>query len=166
MGVVAPGSFLRASRGRPVQVLLFLRRLNTPLPPPHPRPPPAALHLAAFYEYPEVVEHCTSQPLHLAAFYEHPEVVQVLLAAGADTDARNSTGNTPLQGNLDVVRMPFETTKVKCQKLCPSLSQFACIKGNLDVARILLDAGADLYATSDDKGNALEYAQGVHARWL
>ncbi|CAI7754405.1 unnamed protein product [Closterium sp. NIES-53] len=71
--------------------------------------------------------------LHLAAFYEHPEVVQVLLAAGADTDARNSTGNTPLQ--------------------------FACIKGNLDVARILLDAGADLYATSDDKGNALEYAQ-------
>ncbi|CAI5493982.1 unnamed protein product [Closterium sp. Naga37s-1] len=55
--------------------------------------------------------------------------------------------------------MPFETTKVKCQKLCPSLSQFACIKGNLDVALILLDAGADLYATSDDKGNALEYAQ-------
>ncbi|CAI5506472.1 unnamed protein product [Closterium sp. Naga37s-1] len=71
--------------------------------------------------------------VHLAAFYEHPEVVQVLLAAGADTDARNSTGNTPLQ--------------------------FACIEGNLDVARILLDAGADLYATSDDKGNALEYAQ-------
>ncbi|CAI5531793.1 unnamed protein product [Closterium sp. Naga37s-1] len=48
--------------------------------------------------------------LHLAAFYEHPEVVQVLLTAGADTDARNSTGNTPLQfacikGNLDVARM-------------------------------------------------------------
>ncbi|CAI5462190.1 unnamed protein product [Closterium sp. Yama58-4] len=71
--------------------------------------------------------------LHLAAFYEHPEVVQVLLAAGADTEARNNTGNTPLQ--------------------------FACLKGNLDVARMLLDAGADLYATSDDKGNALEYAQ-------
>ncbi|CAI6001696.1 unnamed protein product [Closterium sp. NIES-64] len=114
----------------------------------------------------EAIKDAAKEALHLAAFYEHPEVVQVLLAAGADTDARNSTGNTPLQGNLDVVRMPFETTKVKCQKLCPSLSQFACIKGNLDVARILLDAGADLYATSDDKGNALEYAQGVHARWL
>ncbi|GJP35746.1 hypothetical protein CLOM_g20275 [Closterium sp. NIES-68] len=71
--------------------------------------------------------------LHLAAFYEHPEIVQVLLAAGADTEARNGTGNTALQ--------------------------FACLKGNLDIARMLLDAGADLYATSDDKGNALEYAQ-------
>lgn len=35
--------------------------------------------------------------LHLAAFYEHPEVVETLLKAGASTEIRNESGNTALQ---------------------------------------------------------------------
>ena len=37
--------------------------------------------------------------------------------------------------------------------------QFACLKGNVEIARMLLEAGADLDASSDDKGTAMDYAQ-------
>jgi hypothetical protein len=39
--------------------------------------------------------------------------------------------------------------------------QLASLKGNVDIARLLLDSGADLYAESLDRGTALDYAQGI-----
>lgn len=40
-------------------------------------------------------------------------------------------------------------------------AQLASLKGNISIARVLLESGADFYAESTDKGTALEYAQGI-----
>ena len=42
--------------------------------------------------------------------------------------------------------------------------QFACAGSHTDVVRLLLEAGADIYATSNDKGNAMDYAEGETRR--
>ncbi|CAK9235895.1 unnamed protein product [Sphagnum jensenii] len=52
--------------------------------------------------------------LHLASFYEQPEVVETLLKAGAQTETRNKSGNTALQlaslkGNINIARMLLES---------------------------------------------------------
>jgi ankyrin repeat protein len=61
-----------------------------------------------------------STPLHFAAQHQHADVAAVLIEAGADLDARNRFGNTPLWGALFNVR-----------------------DGDGDVVRALLAAGAD-----------------------
>jgi ankyrin repeat protein len=53
----------------------------------------------------------------LAAYHGHAETVQLILRHGAEADTANDRGQTPLAG--------------------------AAFKGYSDVARILLDAGAD-----------------------
>ena len=59
-------------------------------------------------------------PLHFAAQQQHAEVAAMLIDAGADLNARNRFGNTPLWGALFNVR-----------------------SGGGEVVRVLLDAGAD-----------------------
>jgi ankyrin repeat protein len=54
---------------------------------------------------------------------------------GADIDGRNASGNTALQ--------------------------FACIKGDIRLASLLIDRGADVFAQSSDKGTAIDYAEGA-----
>jgi ankyrin repeat protein len=59
-------------------------------------------------------------------------VVETLLKAGAQTETRNKSGNAALQ--------------------------LASLKGNINIARMLLESGADIHAESNDKGTALDYA--------
>jgi uncharacterized protein len=64
-------------------------------------------------------------PLHFAAKQQHADAAAVLIEAGADVDARNRFGNTPLWGALFNVR-----------------------DGDGEVVRALLAAGADPDAVS------------------
>jgi len=66
----------------------------------------------------------------LAAYHGHADTVQVLLEKGADADAINDRGQSPIAG--------------------------AVFKGHDEVVRVLKEGGADLYA---GQPNAVEAAQ-------
>ena len=73
-------------------------------------------------------------PLHLACGSGRLDVVRYLLTPhNANTEAADNDGHTPLN--------------------------FACKHGHLEVARLLLDAGADLFATSDDGKTVFDTAR-------
>jgi ankyrin repeat protein len=63
-----------------------------------------------------------STPLHLAATNSDPGALQVLLAAGANVNAKDAEGNTPLH--------------------------MAAYTNRYEQARLLLEAGADIEAVS------------------
>ncbi|CAG0911479.1 unnamed protein product, partial [Cyprideis torosa] len=78
----------------------------------------------------ENITGCTA--LAVAAWKGHTHVMEILLAAGAEMNARDSDGLTPLQ--------------------------WACMEGSLEGAKLLIDHGAD-WTLADDYGvNAVWHA--------
>jgi len=115
-------------------------------------------------------EDCT--PLHWAAFKGHLDVARLLIESGADVNAKNNTGWTPLhfaasKGYLDIARLLiekgadvnagdacgqwFEENDVLYEDFCerPLLCcgtplHWAAFNGHLEVARLLIESGADI----------------------
>jgi ankyrin len=98
-----------------------------------------------------------STALHSAAEFGREDVARILLARGADVDAHDEYGQTPLHraaayGNLDLVRLLMDRGadvdawtdggSTPLHKVV-QLSFASSIEARLDVARALLDAGAD-----------------------
>jgi uncharacterized protein len=107
-----------------------------------------ALHFAAFFGKPEAARlllergadvnprgrgWMTGTPLHSAASGRHVNVVDILLAAGADPDARQSGGWTPLHAGAH--------------------------NGDVATVALMVTAGADLRAVNDGGESALSLAQ-------
>ena len=120
-------------------------------------------------------------PLHLAAEHDHPEVAKVLIEAGADLEAWTTWGTTPLEwagvlgsrragdvlvahgarltlgaaaglGMLDAVRAMSAGGAVS-----PAFV-LACRNGHTEVARFLLDNGADVDARGIFAATGLHWA--------
>jgi cytohesin len=51
-------------------------------------------------------------PLHRAAFYGHKEVVEMLIAAGADVNAKDDNGDTPLDVAVNLQRFHPNNTEI------------------------------------------------------
>jgi ankyrin repeat protein len=106
-------------------------------------------------------------PLHLAAFFAQPAVVEVLLARGADVNARarNGTTNTPLHAgaagrNMDVVRALVEHgagVNARQEGGFTALHS-AALNGDVEMARFLISHGADVQARASNNQNALDLA--------
>ena len=85
------------------------------------------------YQQSEALPNTLSEELHMAVRSGHVSEVSKLLASGADANARDGMGSTPL---ID-----------------------AAWSGNVEIARVLLEHGADVNATHREAGStALEYA--------
>ena len=120
-------------------------------------------------------------PLHLAAEHDHAEVAELLIEAGADVEAWTSWGATPLEwagvlgsrragdvlrahgarltlasaaglGLLDAVRDMHAGGAVSAAFV------LACRNGHTDVARLLLDRGADVNTRGFFAATALHWA--------
>ena len=125
--------------------------------------------------------------LHVAAQNGHLDVVRLLLAAGADKDAEMQAGRTALhlaahQGHLHIVRLLleagadkgaqtqteirmwpniFERVGFRMRRPCKIGStalHIASQKGRLDIVRLLLEAGSDRDAQTQDGATALDIA--------
>jgi ankyrin repeat protein len=107
-----------------------------------------ALHFAAFFGKPEAARllldrgadvdargrgWMTGTPLHSAASGRHVDVVEILLAAGADPNARQSGGWTPLHSGAH--------------------------NGDVATVALMITAGADLEAVNDDGASVLALAR-------
>ena len=107
--------------------------------------------------------------LHLAAHFDRDEAVALLLARGADANARstNSMTNTALHAALaGTARLALverllargaDVNAVQGGGYTPLHE--AAIKGNVDAVALLLRSGADVRAATDDGRSALALAQ-------
>jgi ankyrin repeat protein len=85
-------------------------------------------------------DRANERPLHLAAAYGKPGVVSVLLERGADIEARGSGGKTPLHAAAFGLGGPWD------------------VQGRVEVARLLIGAGARLDARTPDGKTARDLA--------
>ena len=70
--------------------------------------------------------------MHDAAWYDHKEIAELLIAEGADVNAKDDNGRTPL---MDAAR-----------------------KGNKEIVELLIAEGADVNAWTADGGTPLDWA--------
>ncbi|MGI8741275.1 MAG: ankyrin repeat domain-containing protein [Bryobacteraceae bacterium] len=106
-------------------------------------------------------------PLHLAAFFSHKEIAEVLLANGADANARsrNAMGNTPLHAAV-AARKPEVVPVLLAHGADVNVRQqggfvplhAAAQNGDVELARLLIANGADVKARADNNQNALDLA--------
>ncbi|KAG0727472.1 Transient receptor potential cation channel subfamily A member 1 [Chionoecetes opilio] len=123
----------------------------------------------------ELVKHCHSlirdenenddTPLHLACLEGQTEVVRVLLQAGAEVEARNSSLWTPLdcasaKGHVLCVNelLDYDAPLDPIDKTKTTPLQLAAKEGHVAVTRLLLESGASLLACDSSGRNALELA--------
>ena len=96
-------------------------------------------------------------PLHLAAQGGHIELMAALLAAGADIDARDARGYTPLHFAICFGPREFLDPLPDLSAAAQDLGVYRLLT---DVPRFLLQQGADLNARDADHGRSpLELAQ-------
>lgn len=107
----------------------------------------------------------SNTPLHLACLQGHAEIVEVLLEAGADVEARNSSLWTPLdcasaRGHVQCVHhlLDYDSPLDPLDKTKTTPLQLAATEGHVAVTQLLLKNGASLAACDTSGRNALELA--------
>ena len=116
--------------------------------------------------------HLSQTALHLAATSGHLKAVIVLCESGAAINTPDFSGDTPLVGAVDaghisivdyLVKHGAEFNQVTDNPLSPTVLHLAVRSGRFEIAKVLLDAGADLNARSSSGYTPLMWAiEGGH----
>ena len=120
---------------------------------------------------PEVRNDAGETPLLLASRYDHAGAARALLEGGADVNARDKRGFTPLMravlnGSVETVKTVMEfkpdlnaqTTDPDPNTSGSTALMYAVAKNRKEVLDMLLDAGADINESDVTVGSALTWA--------
>jgi ankyrin repeat protein len=120
---------------------------------------------------PEVRNDAGETPLLLASRYDHAGAARALLEGGADVNARDKRGFTPLMravlnGSVETVKTVMEfrpdlnaqTTDPDPDTSGSTALMYAVAKDRKEVVDLLLDAGADINESDVTVGSALTWA--------
>ena len=110
-------------------------------------------------------------PLHVAAEHGRQEIVQLLLDSGADVNAVDERGRTPLLLALDegmrhqnvrrielLIARGADVNIADQSKRTPLHMSMAFLRGNKDIAMLLLKSGADVNAKDYENCTPLHFA--------
>ena len=99
-------------------------------------------------------------PLHVAAYLSQPDIATALIARGADVNARMMKPYVLIEAlELGVNRRPGDTGVFTNIGSTPFVT--AAKHGQIEIMRMLLDAGADPFLTAQAGENALMSAAGI-----
>ncbi|KAJ5148974.1 hypothetical protein N7448_000552 [Penicillium atrosanguineum] len=159
--------------GRWVQIYQILNRLNQMCPPKG----TTILHMAAAANLVDIIESVVSNggditnkdrigntAFHIAARHGHLTAGRILGEKGADHEAKNDKGITPLIEAASCGHVKFvewllnEGAKVETSARSEGALQAASLRGHQRVVVIFLGAGADVNAQGGAYGNALQAA--------
>jgi ankyrin repeat protein len=113
---------------------------------------------------PNIVSSLGETPLHYAATFGSADAVRILLERGADPNARNRAGATPLiygAYNFEKARLLVEKgadVNARAQNGSTPLMIAASVHGNVPTVRYLLEKGADAKAIRANGSDALQIA--------
>ena len=97
-----------------------------------------------------------STPLHCAARYGHKEVAELLIAKGADVNAKDTRGRTPI--DLAINQGRKEIAKLLLSRSSDVSLHTAAYVGDLQRVEKLIDGGANVDAKDQKGQTALHYA--------
>jgi ankyrin repeat protein len=100
------------------------------------------------------VHGCT--PLHCAARYGHKEVAELLIAKGADVNAKDTRGQKPI--DVAINKRQIEIAKLLASKSGDVSLHVAAYIGDLQRVEKLIDDGANVDANDWEGQTALHYA--------
>ena len=105
--------------------------------------------------------------LHLAAFFNQPEAVRLLIASGADVNARSTNAMTNMALHAAVAGRATDVARILLESGAHvnarqhggwTALHGAAQSGNTELVRLLIAAGGDLRARADNQQGALDLA--------